>query len=61
MKVDCCRDCTERYPGCHDRCEKYQTQRKLVMEERRDLHKDSPYSQYFADVHKKLGRRKNGR
>ena len=20
----CCRDCTERYPACHDYCERYQ-------------------------------------
>lgn len=26
-RIDCCRDCPDRYSACHDRCEKYKTQR----------------------------------
>ena len=29
-----CKGCADRYPGCHDKCEKYQKE-KAVYEERR--------------------------
>ena len=25
--ITCCKDCTDRYPGCHAKCEKYISQR----------------------------------
>lgn len=28
MKEFTCKDCTTRHPGCHDKCEKYQTEKK---------------------------------
>ena len=30
----CCKGCTERYPGCHDRCSKYQ-EAKAINEKRK--------------------------
>lgn len=27
-----CRDCTERHPGCHGKCEKYINERKVYEE-----------------------------
>lgn len=27
MKIACCKDCDERYSGCHDRCQEYQKQK----------------------------------
>jgi hypothetical protein len=29
-----CKDCDQRHPGCHDKCEKYQAEKK-VYEERK--------------------------
>lgn len=35
-----CKNCTERYPACHDKCEKY-------LKEKRD------YENYKKELHKK--------
>lgn len=37
-KITCCKDCPDRYPGCHGKCEKYISQRAeydKLKEERR--------------------------
>lgn len=26
-KIECCKDCADRHPGCHGQCEKYQTEK----------------------------------
>lgn len=26
--ITCCKDCTKRYSGCHDKCDEYQKQKK---------------------------------
>jgi hypothetical protein len=26
-KIECCRDCPDRFPGCHGQCEKYRKER----------------------------------
>ena len=25
--ITCCKDCTDRNPGCHDKCERYKAQK----------------------------------
>lgn len=30
--ITCCKDCPNRYPGCHDHCGKYQSQKKQYEE-----------------------------
>lgn len=32
-----CRDCTERYPGCHDHCENYIEARKKWDEQKQQI------------------------
>lgn len=29
--IKCCKDCCERQPGCHDRCEKYQSEKAAAQ------------------------------
>lgn len=54
----CCYECTERYPGCHDHCEKYadarqtwdnrkETIRQLKSEEK--LYRDYKYKHIAKD------------
>ena len=28
MIIKCCKDCTERYPACHDHCQQYRAEKK---------------------------------
>ena len=41
-----CRLCEERYPGCHDKCEKYQTELKSWKDEQEKVRKAK--SKYMA-------------
>ena len=27
FRIECCRDCLDRFPGCHGQCEKYKQER----------------------------------
>lgn len=39
MKIKApCKDCENRYVGCHDRCKKYQEYKKQSDEERENAH-----------------------
>lgn len=47
-----CKDCTERYPGCHDKCESY----KKAREEQREI------KWKLSDIHdmdRSLGRQRH--
>ena len=56
-----CKDCGNRYPGCHDKCEKYQKEkaeheaRKAVEYQQRKLHHDIE-SQRSSNINK-MGKR----
>ena len=41
-----CKDCTERYPGCHDRCEQYQAAKALNDKRRHDAYVKNQASMY---------------
>lgn len=32
-QYSCCKDCQERYPACHDYCERYQSIKRKNLEE----------------------------
>ena len=32
MRITVCRDCKERYPACHDYCEKYKEQKQSELD-----------------------------
>lgn len=38
--VYCCKDCTKRYLGCHDKCEEYQRQSKEHKERKEKVAKE---------------------
>lgn len=42
--IGTCRDCEERYPACHDYCEKYQTAKKKRSEEIQEIRKNKRLS-----------------
>ena len=50
LKINVCRDCQERHPACHDRCEKYQEAKRKVQEEKdkilNAMKKDAVYADY---------------
>lgn len=33
-KINCCKDCEERYPACHDTCQRYQAEKKADLDAR---------------------------
>ena len=37
----CCKDCGDRYVGCHSVCERYSEFRKFVEERNKEIMKDS--------------------
>lgn len=39
-KVTCCYECQNRYPACHDSCEKYQTERAEYLEKKDAINKE---------------------
>lgn len=39
FKITCCKDCKDRYLGCHDKCEKYIKQ-KLQNEKERNAYRE---------------------
>ena len=45
----CCKDCTERYVGCHGKCEKYIKQREEHDNQRREAQKADAVRRYKND------------
>ena len=37
FRITCCKDCPDRYPGCHAKCEKYIQQRAEYDAEKAEL------------------------
>lgn len=33
MRITCCKDCMDRYPGCHGKCEDYLEQKERLNNE----------------------------
>lgn len=42
--IYCCKDCKERYLGCHDKCEKYQKQSKEYKERKEKAAKEMGFN-----------------
>lgn len=63
MRVTCCRYCEERYPACHDTCEKYLKERaeNLVIHDK--MMKDHMLNNQFTKmaVQRKERRRRSGK
>lgn len=59
----CTRECKERYPGCHDHCEKYQTIKeknlkehdKIVKEKAKDKRADAAKFAGYKRMEKNSG------
>jgi hypothetical protein len=41
-----CKDCPNRYPGCHDKCEKYQREKAEWEAEKKAGEPDKQYALY---------------
>lgn len=39
MTINCCKDCKERYLGCHDKCSKYQERLQMYRNEKEYIRK----------------------
>lgn len=49
-----CKDCAERYPGCHDHCEKYQEDKALHDKRRHDAFVKKQADMYISDNLRKV-------
>jgi hypothetical protein len=47
--ITSCRDCKERYPACHDTCEKYQNAKRERDEQLLAIEKAKSETRLFAD------------
>lgn len=59
----CCRECTDRYPACHDYCEKYQEASEKWKSFKKQV-KDEKFDEYFAykvDKIKKEEKKRRGK
>lgn len=61
MKIASCKDCTERYPACHDTCPKYFAARMELDNEKehikREKHKFTDINSHFIEGKQKAKRR----
>lgn len=48
LRITVCRDCTDRHLGCHDHCDRYQTQKKKNDEARERYVEWKDVDAYFA-------------
>lgn len=44
MAINCCKDCKDRYRGCHSTCKTYITAAKIHNEEKERLRKEKMYT-----------------
>lgn len=61
-RITCCKDCQERHPGCHDKCQAYQKERlknelrkrKILEEKKKQVDVDNyRYHKRLNEVKKK--------
>ncbi len=45
-RITCCKNCTNRYPACHDKCETYLHEKSLVAQFKCDLRKERMVDEY---------------
>ena len=62
---ECCRNCTDRYPACHDYCERYIEASEKWKNHKKQV-KEARFDEYFAYKIEKISReekrrRKNGK
>ncbi len=54
-----CKNCQERYPGCHDHCEKGYKEERAEYDRRKAIaDKDKSVRQYLYEEHKKYADKK---
>ena len=61
---DCCRNCTERYLGCHSYCEKYLDANEKWEEQKKQIrsYQMDEYDNYKCEaIKKEQRRRKHGK
>lgn len=50
MTINCCKDCKDRYLGCHSKCRKYQERLQLYRNEQEHLKKMYSCSRSYKTV-----------
>lgn len=57
-----CKDCTDRYPGCHDKCVVYREYKKALEEEKRKIseikNRHEEHQSFRAERVRKMRRRR---
>lgn len=59
-KIKVCLTCDARYPGCHDKCEKYQAEKQKAFEFKRMIQKEKEKNSR-VDHPKNIRRHRPGR
>lgn len=50
MRIKSCIDCEERYPGCHDHCERYQQEKAAVNDEKKRMRKEELVDTFISQT-----------
>lgn len=53
IAIKCCKNCKDRYLGCHDKCDKYKKE-KALMEAYRDSQRNTNIYSYVRAREKKM-------
>lgn len=59
--IKCCKDCEERYLGCHSKCEQYKAEKAKREEEMKGWHNGRVMFEYRFDKNTKIKRKKHRR
>lgn len=55
--IYCCKDCPDRYPGCHSECQKYKEQKRKQDEINEKIKKEKAkermYQDHMGKIHEK--------
>ena len=59
-KIRVCKDCEDRYPACHDSCEKYKEAKERLQEQKDLVYRNSRKDAIYMDYRHKKFRRRGG-
>ena len=59
--IKACKDCTDRHPGCHDKCPKYQEEKQEFENRKSEVRKAAEDDYRYVDYMMKRGRYKGGK
>ena len=56
--INCCKDCTERYLGCHSNCEKYIAKKKEAEKIREKINNEQIINSIQISHYKRINKNK---